>query len=103
MKRHPELFVRQPKATSAAKAMSFNPENVNKYVDVYEETIEKYHFPPQRNHNCDETGITSVQGKPSKIGKRQVAAERSQLVTVELCMSVTGEFTPPLFLFPRVR
>ena len=29
--------------------------------------MDKYKFPPQRIFNCDETGITTVQGKPSKV------------------------------------
>jgi len=59
----------------------------------------------------DETGLTIVQGKPSKIialrGKKQVgdltSAERGQLCTVEICMSAAGHFIPPLIIFPRIR
>ena len=73
--------------------------------------MDKYKFPPQQIFNCDETGITTVQGKPSKVlaktGRRQVgglvSAERGQLVLVEICMNITGTFIPPLFVFPRVR
>ena len=32
-----------------------------------------------------------------------MSAERGQLVTVVICMSLTGSFIPPLFIFPRVR
>ena len=38
--------------------------------------MDKYKFSPQRIFNCDKTGITTVQGKPSKVlaktGRRQV-------------------------------
>ena len=72
--------------------------------------MDKHKFPPQRIFNCDEIGITTVQGKPSKVlaktGRRQVgglvSAERGQLVSVEICMKITGTFIPPLFGFPRV-
>ena len=73
--------------------------------------MDKYKFPTQQIFNCDETGITTVQGKLSKVlvktGRRQVgglvSAERGQLVSVEICMNITGTFIPPLFVFPRVR
>jgi hypothetical protein len=67
----------------------------------------------QHNHarlyNCDETGITIVQHKHTKMlglkGKRQISsvqsAERGSLVTVANCMSQIGHFTPPLLVFPR--
>ena len=32
-----------------------------------------------------------------------MSAERGQLVTAVICMSVTGSFIPPLFIFSRVR
>ena len=89
MHRHKELsFI------SVARAKSFNPQTVNKFFDLFEAVMDKYKFPQQRILNCDETGITTVQGKPSKVlaktGRRQVgglvSAERGQLVLVEICM-----------------
>lgn len=52
-----------------------------------------------------------MQSKPSKIlartERRQVgkltSSERGQTVTTEICLSVTGNFIPPLFILPRVR
>ena len=111
MHRHKELSLRQPEAISAAKAKSFNPQTVNKFFDLFEAVMDKYKFPPQRILNCDETGITTVQGEPSKVlakaKKRQVgglvSAERGQLASVKICMNLTGTFIPPLFVFSRVR
>ena len=62
-----------------------------------------------RLYNCDETGITILQHKHTKIlglkGKRQIfslqSAERGSLVTVVTCLSPTGHFIPPLLLFPK--
>ena len=31
------------------------------------------------------------------------SAERGQLVTVEICMSASGYYIPPMFIYPRVR
>jgi len=64
---------------------------------------------PARLYNCDETGITIVQHKHTKIltliGKRQISSfqsvERGSLVTVVNCMYPTGQLIPPLLVFPR--
>ena len=64
---------------------------------------------PARFYNCDETCITVVQHKHTKIlemkGKRQISslqsAERGSLVTVDKSVSPTGHFIPPLLVFPR--
>ena len=73
--------------------------------------MDKYKFPPQPIFNCNETGITAVQGKPSKVlaktGRRPVeglvSAKRGQLVSVEICINITGTLILPLIVFSRVR
>ena len=73
--------------------------------------MDQYKFPANNIYNVDETGISTVQGRPTKIiakmGRQQVgslvSAERGQLVTAVICMSVAGSFIPPLFIFPRFR
>lgn len=111
LRRHPQIALRTPEATSAARARGFNKVSVGKFFDILESAFDKHHFAPNNIYNVDETGMTTVQGKGSKIlalkGRRQVgcltSAERGQLVTMVACMSVTGAFVPPLFIFPRVR
>ena len=64
---------------------------------------------PARLHNCDETGITTVQHRHTKIlrlkGKRQIfsvqSPDQGSLVTVVNCVSPTGQFIPPLLVFQR--
>ncbi|XP_065674201.1 uncharacterized protein LOC136091146 [Hydra vulgaris] len=93
MTRHPQLSVRTPEPTSATRAQGFNQASVENRV-----------------YNVDETGITTVPNKSSKVvairGKKQVgcltSVEYGQLVTVEICMSDSGNISPPLFVFPRV-
>jgi hypothetical protein len=110
MSRHADIVLRTPENTSAARASAFNQTTVNKFFDLLEGEMDRSKFPASRIYNVDETGVTTVPNKLSKVlssrGKKQVgvitSAERGQLVTVELCMSATGHFIPPLFVFPRV-
>lgn len=89
----------------------FNQVAVGKFFDLLQEVQSKFHFTPDKIFNCDETGMTTVPNKPSRIiaakGKKQVGklsyAEIGQLVTVELCMSASGNFVLPFFISPRCR
>lgn len=73
--------------------------------------MNKYQLKPERIYNVDETGVSSVPKTYGNIiaekGKKQVgiltSAERGKNVTAELCVSASGEFLPPLFIFPRQR
>ncbi|GBP08843.1 hypothetical protein EVAR_78245_1 [Eumeta japonica] len=111
MKRHPDLSIRKPKATSAARAMGFNKVAVNKFYFLLAEVYDKYNLTPDRIYNCDETGISSVSKTKSKIiaekGRKQVgylsSAERGQTITVEICLNAAGTYMPPMLIFPRQR
>ena len=73
--------------------------------------MEAHKFLPQNIYNVNESEFSCVPGQVAKIlartGKKQVGAitagERGQTVTVEICMSVTGCFISPMFIFPRVQ
>ncbi|CAG9561341.1 unnamed protein product [Danaus chrysippus] len=111
MKRHPDLSIRRPEATSAARAMGFNKVAVNKFYSLLGEVYDKYNLTPDRIYNCDETGISCVSKTKSKIiaekGRKQVgslsSAERGQTVTVEICFNAAGTYMPPMLIFPRQR
>lgn len=110
LKRHKkDISIRKPTATSFNRSLGFTKENVAKFFSLLSQEMEKNSYPPDRIYNVDETGLSIVQSKvPSVIarkGKRQVAAissaERGSLVTVVTCMSATGNFVPPMLIFPR--
>ena len=89
MTRHQNLSVRQPEATSLARSMAFNVVTKDNFFDILEKIQDE-----------KETGLTTVQGRPSRIiakkGRKQVgsltSAERGQLCTTVICMSA-GEHT----------
>ncbi|EFN60763.1 hypothetical protein EAG_00203, partial [Camponotus floridanus] len=84
---------------------------VETFYELLGNVLNKYKFSPDRIFNCDETGISTISKSQSKIlarkGRKQVgvlsSAERGQTVTVEICVSASGSYMPPMFIFPRVR
>ncbi|KAI5696380.1 hypothetical protein M8J76_000510 [Diaphorina citri] len=103
--------IRKPEATSQARARAFNRPNVTKFFNILTDVQKDRVYPPHRVFNVDETGLTTVQSKSSKVfalkGRRQVGslttAERGVLSTFVICMSAGGVFVPLMVIFPRQR
>jgi len=110
-KRHPQVTLRSPEATSSARAQAFNRPNVMTFFTILQNVLQIRRFLPHRVFNVDETGPTTVQSKCSNMlslkGRRQVdsltSAKRGLLSTIVVCMSAGGNFIPPMIIFPRVR
>ncbi|XP_063216726.1 uncharacterized protein LOC134527734 [Bacillus rossius redtenbacheri] len=110
-KRHPELTLRRPQNLSIARAKGFTKDNVHKFFSLLKVELERINFDPSKIFNVDETGISVVQHKASRVvtskGQKQVhrlsSAERGATITVITCMSAAGHYIPPLLIFPQKR
>lgn len=109
MKRHSQMSFRRPTGTSVARAKGFNKESVDEFFKILGDVFLKHKFLPHRIFNVDETGFCVVPSKHPQVlalkGKRQVgaitSAERGSLITAVTCMSASGIFVAPMFVFPR--
>lgn len=108
LKRHCDLSLRKPKATSGARAMGFIKVAVSNFFTLLNKILDKHKIDATGIYNCDETGISVVSKQFSKPiatkGQRQVgvltSAERGTTVTVEICCSTAGSYMPPMLIFP---
>ena len=111
MLRHPEISLRQPEATSVARASVFTNEAVGRYFTLLEKIIYEHKLTAMRIYNMDESGISVAQKSCQKViglkGKHQIgsisSAERGINTTVVCCNNAAGQYVTPLVIFKRKR
>ena len=109
IRRHPELAIRKPEATSMSRAVGFNRTQVGNFFGILRKQL-VVGYEKKNMWNVDESGITSVH-VPRKIlarcGQKQVgkitSGERGQTVTAVCSMNAAGSYAPPMLIFPRKR
>ncbi|KAG5864114.1 hypothetical protein JTB14_018087 [Gonioctena quinquepunctata] len=106
-RRNPELSLRKPENTSAARSFGFN--KTSEFYTNLKTMLERHPLTADRIFNFDESGVPTVLATPKVLAPRCqkqveqiVSAERGELVTFGGIISASGNTIPPLFVFPRV-
>lgn len=100
-KRHPEFSLRTETAVTSKSAKK---PNVEKFFNLLKSTVEEKTIPPNRIFSLDETGVTMSRKDFTLDGKKKgnSSGEKQLLSTAVICMSATGDFIPPMLIFPRL-
>lgn len=108
-RRHPELTLRHSEALSYARAAANNPEAIQKYFDLLQQTLQENGLThkPAQIFNCDESGLPLTHKPPkvvAKVGQKHpyavTSGDKAQ-ITILACGNAAGYCIPPMVIFDR--
>ena len=107
-RRHPELVVRSPVPLSHVRSKATDPEMLQRYFDLLEETVKgnKLEGRPGQIFNMDESGMPLDPKAPRLIFQKGSSAcalgsgDKSQ-ITIVACASAAGFCLPPMVIWDR--
>ena len=113
MKRHPQLSLRKAQALQICRAKASTPEIINHwFMNVLKPILDKTGLGdhPNRIFNADETSF-SLCGRPQKIIAKRgakspqyvIGGTGKENITVQACISASGQLLPPYILYTRQR
>ncbi|KAG5874311.1 hypothetical protein JTB14_019060 [Gonioctena quinquepunctata] len=94
-KRHPEIALRSPEATSLARARGFNRQSVAKFFKLLKDITDKQNYTSHRIINVDETGLSTTQSRSSKVFAKKGCKQVGSLTSQEhfmFCSNLSGRW-----------
>lgn len=113
LRRNPQLSLRKPQSLQIARAVSSTSDVVSHwFTSVLKPLLDKHnlHLHPDRIYNADETSF-SLCGRPCRVVTKRgakspqfvVGGTGRENVTVQMCVSASGQLFPPYILYTGQR